>query len=133
MVAIIGGEPRRFRPLIDLYRETGARFGQSPERLIVGVHALGYVAETTQQAVEAFYPGYARAVTDVGKERGWAPMIRRRGAESLLSGMLFDLTPLDPATYAAVGALFAAVALAASYLPASRATRVDPVVALRCD
>jgi putative ABC transport system permease protein len=50
-----------------------------------------------------------------------------------LSDMLFDLTPLDPATYAAVAVLFAAVALAASYLPARRATQVDPVVALRCD
>src|SRR5437763_35507 len=71
MVAIIGGEPRRFRPLIDLYRETGAQAGHSPDRLKVGVHALGYVAETTQEAADAFFPGYARAVTDVGKERGW--------------------------------------------------------------
>jgi alkanesulfonate monooxygenase SsuD/methylene tetrahydromethanopterin reductase-like flavin-dependent oxidoreductase (luciferase family) len=76
MVAIIGGEPRRFRPLIDLYRETGARFGHAPDRLKVGVHALGYVAETTQEAADAFFPGYARAVTDVGKERGWPPVTR---------------------------------------------------------
>src|SRR5262245_53139388 len=76
MVAIIGGEPRRFRPLIDLYREAGARFGHSPDRLKVGVHALGYVAETTQEAADAFFPGYARAVTDVGKERGWPPVTR---------------------------------------------------------
>src|SRR4030081_3502338 len=62
MVAIIGGEPRRFRPLIDLYRETGKRFGHSPDRLKVGVHALGYVAPTTQQAIDDFFPGYARAV-----------------------------------------------------------------------
>jgi putative ABC transport system permease protein len=47
--------------------------------------------------------------------------------------MLFDLTPLDPATYAAVALLFAVVALVASYLPAHRATQVDPVVALRCE
>src|SRR5438128_13994 len=60
MVAIIGGEPRRFRPLIDLYRETGQRYGHSPDRLKVGVHALGYVAETTQEAADAFFPGYAR-------------------------------------------------------------------------
>jgi alkanesulfonate monooxygenase SsuD/methylene tetrahydromethanopterin reductase-like flavin-dependent oxidoreductase (luciferase family) len=46
MVAIIGGEPRRFKPLIDLYRETGARFGHAPDRLKVGVHSLGYVAAT---------------------------------------------------------------------------------------
>jgi len=76
MVAIIGGEPRRFRPLVDLYRETGARFGHAPDRLKVGVHALGYVADTTQEAADAFFPGYARAVTDVGKERGWPPATR---------------------------------------------------------
>ena len=76
MVAIIGGEPRRFRPLIDLYRETGQRYGHSPDRLMVGVHALGYVAETTQEAADEFFPGYARAVTDVGKERGWPPVTR---------------------------------------------------------
>jgi probable LLM family oxidoreductase len=76
MVAIIGGEPRRFRPLIDLYRQAGEQAGFSSDRLKVGVHALGYVAETTQQAADEFYPGYARAVTDVGKERGWAPMTR---------------------------------------------------------
>jgi probable LLM family oxidoreductase len=76
MVAIIGGEPRRFRPLIDLYRETGQRYGHSSDRLKVGVHALGYVAETTREAADEFFPGYARAVTDVGKERGWPPVTR---------------------------------------------------------
>src|SRR6266478_1714450 len=76
MVAIIGGEPRRFRPLIDLYRETGQRYGHSPDRLKVGVHALGYVAETTQEAADAFFPGYARAVASVAKERGWPPVTR---------------------------------------------------------
>jgi alkanesulfonate monooxygenase SsuD/methylene tetrahydromethanopterin reductase-like flavin-dependent oxidoreductase (luciferase family) len=76
MVAIIGGEPRRFRPLVDLYREAGKQSGYSPDRLKVGVHALGYVAETTQEAADDFFPGYARAVTDVGKERGWPPVTR---------------------------------------------------------
>jgi putative ABC transport system permease protein len=55
------------------------------------------------------------------------------GLTRYLSGMLFDFTPLDPATYAAVALLFAVVALVASYLPAHRATQVDPVVALRCE
>jgi probable LLM family oxidoreductase len=76
MVAIIGGEPRRFRPLIDLYRETGQRYGHAPDTLKVGIHALGYVAETTQEAADEFFPGYARAFTDVGKERGWPPVTR---------------------------------------------------------
>ena len=76
MVAIIGGEPRRFRPLIDLYRETGRRQGHSPEQLKVGVHMLGYVGQSTQEAADTFYPGYAKAMTDIGKERGWPPMTR---------------------------------------------------------
>src|SRR5438046_1948208 len=76
MVAIIGGEPRRFRPLVDLYRETGARFGHSPDRLKVGVHALGYVAEAPQEPADEFFPGYARAFSSVGKERGWGPVSR---------------------------------------------------------
>jgi len=76
MVAIIGGEPRRFRPLVDLYRETGARHGYGPEQLKVGAHMPGYVAETTQQAADDFYPGWARAVSDIGKERGWPAMTR---------------------------------------------------------
>lgn len=76
MVAIIGGETRRFRPLVDLYREYGRRAGHSPEKLKVGVHALGYVADTTQQAIEDFYPGYARSMNRIGRERGWAPLSR---------------------------------------------------------
>src|SRR2546426_7238439 len=76
MVAIIGGETRGFRPLVDLYREAGRRAGFSPDRLKVGVHGLGYVAETTQRAIEAFYPGYAKTVTRIGKERGWPPGTR---------------------------------------------------------
>jgi len=61
MVAIIGGETRRFRPLIDIYREAGERAGHSSDRLKIGVHSLGYVA-ATQEAADDFFPGYARAV-----------------------------------------------------------------------
>src|SRR5436853_4062947 len=76
MVAIIGGETRRFRPLVDLYREAGRRAGFTPDRLKVGVHSLGYVAETAKQAADDFFPGYARAFSSIGKERGWAPVTR---------------------------------------------------------
>jgi probable LLM family oxidoreductase len=76
MVAIIGGEPHRFRPLIDLYREAGKRSGHAPEKLKVGIHALGYVADTDQQASDDFFPGYAEAFTKIGKERGWPPVTR---------------------------------------------------------
>ena len=77
MVAIIGGEPHRFRPLVDLYREAGKRAGYKPDDLKVGVHALGYVADTDQQAADEFFPGYAAAFTKIGKERGWPPVTRR--------------------------------------------------------
>ena len=76
MVAIIGGTPARFRRLVDLYREAGARAGHSPETLRVGIHALGYVADTTRAAIDEFYPGYAYTFTQAGKERGWPPVTR---------------------------------------------------------
>jgi len=81
MVAIIGGETRRFRPLVDLYWEAGERAGHSLDQLKVGVHSLGYIAATTQKAADEFFPGYARAVTDVGKERGW-PAVTRAGFDA---------------------------------------------------
>src|SRR5580658_4555492 len=76
MVAIIGGEPRRFRPLIDLYREAGRRAGHAPEQLRVGLHAIGFLGNTTQEAADDFYPGYAHTFTEIGKERGWPPVTR---------------------------------------------------------
>jgi probable LLM family oxidoreductase len=76
MVAIIGGQTHRFRPLIDLYRQAGEEAGHAPEKLTIGLHSLGYVAETTQQAVADYYPGYAETFTRIGKERGWPPVTR---------------------------------------------------------
>lgn len=75
-VAIIGGEPRRFRPMVDLYREAGRRAGHAPESLDVAVHAIGYVAESDQQAADELWPGYAHTFSRIGRERGWAPMSR---------------------------------------------------------
>ncbi len=76
MVAIIGGEPHRFRPLIDLYREAGVRAGHALDSLRVGVHALGFVADTEEHASDTFFPGYAEAFTKIGRERGWPPVTR---------------------------------------------------------
>lgn len=76
MVAIIGGEPHRFRPLIDLYRKAGQQAGHPPEALKVGLHMIGFIGETTEQAKDDFFPGYARAFTKIGKERGWPPTTR---------------------------------------------------------
>lgn len=76
MVAIIGGETHRFRPLVDLYREAGKRAGHAPEKLQVGLHSLGYVGHTSEEAVADFYPGYAETFTNIGKERGWGPVTK---------------------------------------------------------
>jgi probable LLM family oxidoreductase len=75
-VAIIGGEPHRFRPLIDLYREAGRRAGHAPEQLKVGIHAIGFLADTTPQAAEDLFPAYAQTFSRIGKERGWPPITR---------------------------------------------------------
>jgi probable LLM family oxidoreductase len=77
MVAIIGGETRSFKPLIDLYREAGKRAGHLPHQLKVGIHSLGYVAGSTREAVDDFFPGYAHSMNEIGKERGWPPITRR--------------------------------------------------------
>lgn len=78
MVAIIGGSFQRFRPLVDLYRESGLRAGHPPEQLKVGVHAMGFAGETTAQAKDAFFPGWAHMFTKVGRERGWPPPTRQQ-------------------------------------------------------
>lgn len=76
MLAVIGGETHRMRPLVDLYREAGERSGHPPEQLQVGVHSLGFVATSTERAVERYFPGYAETFTRIGKERGWPPVTR---------------------------------------------------------
>lgn len=74
MIAVIGGETHRFKPLVDMYRESGRRAGHSPVKLKVGLHSLGYVAENSKKAVEDYFPGYAKTFTRIGKERGWPPV-----------------------------------------------------------
>ena len=76
MLAIIGGETERFRPLVDLYRKAGRDAGFAREDLRVGLHSLGYVGETPDNAVEDYYPGYAATFTKFGRERGWPPVTR---------------------------------------------------------
>ena len=76
MVAIIGGRPEAFRPLIDLYRGAGREAGHPAEKLIVGLHMIGFLGDTSQQAADDFYPGYAHTFSEIGKERGWPPTTR---------------------------------------------------------
>ena len=81
MIAVIGGETHRFKPLVDMYRESGRRAGHSPDKLKVGLHSLGYVAESSKQAVEDYFPGYAKTFTRIGRERGWPPVTLKRFKE----------------------------------------------------
>lgn len=76
MVAVIGGETHRFRPLVDLYREAGDKAGFAPHQLKVGLHSFGYVAKSHHDAVESYFPGYQQAMTRIGRERGWGPITR---------------------------------------------------------
>jgi probable LLM family oxidoreductase len=76
VVAIIGGEPARFRPLVDLYRQAWQRAGHPPEKLWVGVHSIGFLGETSEKAAADFYPSWRETFNKIGKERGWPPATR---------------------------------------------------------
>ena len=75
-LAIIGGMPERFAPLIELYRESGRRAGHDPSSLVVGINSHAFVADTSQRASEIFYPPYAEVMSRIGRERGWPPTTR---------------------------------------------------------
>jgi probable LLM family oxidoreductase len=74
-LAIIGGTPDRFAPLVEFYRDNGKKAGTS-DKLKVSINSMTYVAETSQQAADEFYPAYVPMMNKIGRERGWAPMGR---------------------------------------------------------
>lgn len=86
MVAVIGGQTHRFKPLVDLYREAGKAAGYKPEELKVGLHSPGFVGSTTAKAIEEYYPGYAELWTKLGRERGWPPVTKDK-----FDGLIDDL------------------------------------------
>jgi alkanesulfonate monooxygenase SsuD/methylene tetrahydromethanopterin reductase-like flavin-dependent oxidoreductase (luciferase family) len=98
MVAIIGGEPHRFRPLIDRYREAARRARHFPDQLKVGIHSLGYIAESASKAADDFFPGYAKSFSEIGRERGWPPVTRAQ--YDALLGPTGALLVGDPETVA---------------------------------
>jgi len=86
MVAIIGGQTHRFKPLIDLYRKAGEASGFSPDKLKVGIHSPGYIGTSTESAIADYYPGYAELWTKLGLERGWPPVTKDK-----FDGLIDDL------------------------------------------
>ena len=83
MVAVIGGETHRFRPLIDLYYEAAEKAGHNKASLKVGLHSLGFVANSKEEAIERYYPGYRIWFNQIGKERGWPPVTMERFEEQI--------------------------------------------------
>ncbi|HEX8851297.1 MAG TPA: LLM class flavin-dependent oxidoreductase [Gemmatimonadaceae bacterium] len=77
-LAIIGGAPERFAPLVDLYRESGHDAGHDPATLAVGVNTHGFIAERSQDAADEFWPSYAETMSRIGRERGWPPTTRQQ-------------------------------------------------------
>ncbi|HET7460410.1 MAG TPA: LLM class flavin-dependent oxidoreductase [Longimicrobium sp.] len=77
-LAIIGGMPERFAPMVQLYRDAGARAGHDPASLRVGINSHAYVADESQRAADEFFPGYAQVMSRIGRERGWPPTTREQ-------------------------------------------------------
>ena len=77
-IAIIGGEPERFVPLVELYRNAAARAGHDPASLALSINSHGFIADTSQQAADEAYPPYAATMGRIGRERGWPPPTRAR-------------------------------------------------------
>jgi probable LLM family oxidoreductase len=75
-IAIIGGEPARFGPLAEFYRAAARRAGVTQDKLALGINGHGFLADTTEAAVEAYFPPYAEVMSRIGRERGWPPLRR---------------------------------------------------------
>ncbi|CAM5763167.1 luciferase [Labrys miyagiensis] len=82
-LAIIGGEPARFKPLVELYREAARRAGHDPAKLPVSINSHGYIAEDSRQAADEIFPYYVDVMGRIGRERGWPPLSRGQFEASL--------------------------------------------------
>lgn len=95
-LAIIGGAPERFRPMVDLYRSTAARAGHDPAGLPISINSHGFIAPTREEAATLAFPPFAEVMGRIGRERGWPPPTRAQfDAEAGLGGALFLGTPDD--------------------------------------
>lgn len=91
MLAVIGGEPGRFAPYVDLYHRASEQFGNTPKP--VGMHAPGFVADTDEEAKEVFYEPYKAQMDRIGAGRGWPPMDRARFEADVSRGALHVGSP----------------------------------------
>lgn len=75
-LAIIGGQPDRFVPLTDLYKEVYTSAGHDLAKMQLAINSHGYIADDSQTAANEFYGPYAHVMSKIGQERGWPPMNR---------------------------------------------------------
>ena len=75
-LGIIGGEPARFKPLVDLYREAASRAGHDPKQLPISINSHGFIADTNNEAEDLMFPRYVDVMGRIGRERGWPPPTR---------------------------------------------------------
>lgn len=95
-LAIIGGAPERFRPVVELYRETAARAGHDPGAIRVSINSHGFIAADSAEAADVAYPPFVETMNRIGRERGWPPTTRQRfDAERTLRGALFVGSPQE--------------------------------------
>jgi probable LLM family oxidoreductase len=93
-LAIIGGRPAHFSPLVDLYWETVRRSGHDPSKLKVSINSHGYIADGATQARDEAVPAYEMVMNKIGRERGWEPLTRARyDASTTLQGANFIGNP----------------------------------------
>ncbi|NVM63051.1 putative LLM family oxidoreductase [Mucilaginibacter sp. SG538B] len=78
IIAILGSAPKHFVPFVELYRESAAKAGHDVSKLQLAISSQFYIAGTSQQAADEFYPSYEALMTRVGKDRGWSPMTREQ-------------------------------------------------------
>jgi probable LLM family oxidoreductase len=78
MIAIIGGRPQQFTPLVQLYRETAEKMGHDLDKLPIGVSSHGFIAEDSKDAMDIAFPAHQAAMSRIGKERGWPPTTREQ-------------------------------------------------------
>lgn len=93
-IAIIGGMPENFGPLVQLYRQAAQQAGHNPATLPVSINSHGFIADSTQAAVDAYYPSATLLMNKIGRERGWSPITRQQHeASRSLRGADFVGTP----------------------------------------
>jgi probable LLM family oxidoreductase len=93
-LAIIGGMPERFGPFVDLYRTAGRQAGHDESKLLISVNSHGFIADSSQQAVDASFIPFKTTMDRIGRERGWPPLSRQQfEASRTLRGANFIGSP----------------------------------------